>query len=75
MGLLSLAIWMPIVFGVVLLAIGRDDQARTVRWIALIGAIASFLVTLPLLKRPAGLPALTSITTLVWMAFLCGLYC
>ncbi|RYG05960.1 MAG: NADH-quinone oxidoreductase subunit M, partial [Burkholderiales bacterium] len=49
MGLLSLAIWMPIVFGVVLLALGRDDQARSVRWIALIGAILSFLVTLPLL--------------------------
>ena len=48
MGLLSLAIWMPIVFGVVLLALGRDDQARTVRWVALIGAVASFLVTLPL---------------------------
>ena len=48
MGLLSLAIWVPIAFGVVLLALGRDDQARTVRWIALIGAIASFLVTLPL---------------------------
>ena len=48
MGLLSLAIWTPIVFGVVLLALGRDDQARTVRWVALIGALASFLVTLPL---------------------------
>ncbi len=48
MGLLSLAIWTPIVFGVVLLALGRDDQARTVRWIALIGAVVSFLVTLPL---------------------------
>jgi NADH-quinone oxidoreductase subunit M len=48
MGLLSLAIWTPIVFGAILLAMGRDDQARTVRWIALIGAIASFLVTLPL---------------------------
>ena len=48
MGLLSLAIWMPIAFGVLLLALGRDDQARTVRWIALIGALASFLVTLPL---------------------------
>jgi NADH-quinone oxidoreductase subunit M len=32
----------------VLLALGRDDQARSVRWVALIGAIASFLVTLPL---------------------------
>jgi NADH-quinone oxidoreductase subunit M len=48
MGLLSLVIWMPIAFGVVLLAFGRDDQARTVRWIALIGALVSFLATLPL---------------------------
>jgi NADH-quinone oxidoreductase subunit M len=48
MGLLSLAIWTPIVFGVVLLAIGNDEQARSVRWIALLGAVVSFLVTLPL---------------------------
>jgi NADH-quinone oxidoreductase subunit M len=48
MGLLSLAIWTPILFGVVLLALGRDDQARTVRWVSLIGALVSFLVTLPL---------------------------
>src|SRR3954470_11506488 len=51
MGLLSLAIWTPIVFGALLLALGRDDQARTVRWIALIGAVVSFLVTLPLYGR------------------------
>jgi NADH-quinone oxidoreductase subunit M len=48
MGLLSLAIWTPIFFGAVLLALGRDEQARRVRWIALIGAVVSFLVTLPL---------------------------
>ena len=48
MGLLSLAIWMPIAFGVLLLVLGRDDQARVVRWVALVGAVASFLVTLPL---------------------------
>jgi NADH-quinone oxidoreductase subunit M len=48
MGLLSLAIWTPIFFGVVLLALGRDDQARMVRWIALIGALAGLAVTLPL---------------------------
>ena len=48
MGLLSLAIWTPIVFGVVLLALGRDDQAGAVRWVALIGALAGFLVILPL---------------------------
>ena len=48
MGLLSLAIWTPIAFGVVLLALGRDEQAKVVRWVALVGALVSFLVTLPL---------------------------
>ena len=46
--MLSLAIWTPIVFGVVLLALGRDEHARVVRWIALIGALLGFLLTLPL---------------------------
>jgi NADH-quinone oxidoreductase subunit M len=48
MGLLSLAIWTPILFGVVLLVLGRDEHARVVRWVALIGAVVSFVVTLPL---------------------------
>lgn len=48
MGLLSVSIWLPIAFGVVLLALGRDDKPQVVRWLALIGAIASFLVTIPL---------------------------
>ncbi len=51
MGLLSLAIWLPIVFGAALLAFGRDEHARAVRWVALIGAVLSFLVTLPLYTR------------------------
>lgn len=50
MGLLSLSIWIPIFFGVVLLAIGRDDQARVVRWIALIGALAGLAATVPLVS-------------------------
>ena len=48
MGLLSLAIWTPIFFGIVLLAVGDDNHARSVRWFALIGAVVSLLVTLPL---------------------------
>ena len=48
MGLLSLAIWTPIAFGVLLLALGRDEHAKSVRWIALTGAIVSLLVTFPL---------------------------
>ena len=51
MGLLSLAIWTPIVFGAVLLALGRDEHAKAVRWLALIGSLVSFLVTLPLYSR------------------------
>jgi NADH-quinone oxidoreductase subunit M len=45
---LSLAIWVPIAFGVFLLAFGRDDKANVVRWIALIGALLGLLVTVPL---------------------------
>jgi len=48
MGLLSLAIWTPIAFGIILLALGRDEHAGVVRWVAFIGALVSFLVTLPL---------------------------
>ena len=50
MGLLSLAIWTPILFGAVLLALGRESQVRAVRWLALIGAVVGLLVTLPLLS-------------------------
>ncbi|MCX7742485.1 MAG: NADH-quinone oxidoreductase subunit M [Tepidimonas sp.] len=48
MGLLSLAIWTPILFGAVLLAAGRDEHARVVRWIALVGALLGLAVTVPL---------------------------
>ena len=51
MGLLSFSIWTPIVFGIVLLAVGRDDKAQSVRWLALLGSIVSFLVTIPLYIR------------------------
>jgi len=45
---LSLAIWLPIVAGLAVLAVGRDRDAGAARWIALLGALAGFLVTLPL---------------------------
>jgi NADH-quinone oxidoreductase subunit M len=45
---LSLAIWVPIAAGVAVLAIGRDRDAATARWIALAGALAGFIVTIPL---------------------------
>ncbi|ULJ69578.1 NADH-quinone oxidoreductase subunit M [Wielerella bovis] len=46
--LLSLAIWVPIVAGVLVLATGSDSRAPLARILALIGAAAGFLVTLPL---------------------------
>ena len=49
MAYLSLAIWIPIVFGIILLAVGRDDQPGTARWIALVGSLVSFLVTIPVI--------------------------
>lgn len=49
--LLSLAIWLPIVAGIVVLATGSDRYAGIARILAFIGALASFLVTLPLFTR------------------------
>ncbi|MBM5571163.1 MULTISPECIES: NADH-quinone oxidoreductase subunit M [Deefgea] len=46
--LLSLAIWLPIVAGLVVLATGGDKNAPAARWLALAGALVSFLVTIPL---------------------------
>lgn len=47
--ILSLAIWVPVVFGILLLVVGRQENAAFTRWVALIGAIAGFLVTIPLM--------------------------
>jgi len=44
---LSLAVWVPIVAGLIVLAVG-DRNLREARWVALLGAVAGFLVTIPL---------------------------
>jgi NADH-quinone oxidoreductase subunit M len=49
MSLLSLAIWLPIAVGVVLLMLGGEENASRVRWIALVGSILAFAVTIPLI--------------------------
>lgn len=48
--LLSLAIWLPVAFGILVIAVGSDDNPALVRLISLVGSIASFLVTLPLIS-------------------------
>lgn len=46
--LLSVAIWLPIIFGMLVLATGSDRNAPLARVIALVGSILGFLVVIPL---------------------------
>ncbi len=48
LSLLSLVVWVPIAAGVAVLATGSDRNAGLARVLALIGAIAGFVVSLPL---------------------------
>ncbi|KHK56377.1 NADH:ubiquinone oxidoreductase subunit M [Ralstonia sp. A12] len=48
---LSFAIWLPIFFGVLVLASGSDRNPGYVRWMSLIGSLISFVITLPLVTR------------------------
>ena len=46
--LLSLAIWVPVFAGFLVLLTGDDKHASSARWIALLGSLAAFAVTIPL---------------------------
>jgi NADH-quinone oxidoreductase subunit M len=46
--ILSFSIWLPIAFGVAVLFTANDNKPCVTRWLALVGSIASFLVTIPL---------------------------
>ena len=48
MPLLSLAIWVPVIAGLVVLAAGSDRNSPLARVLALLGAVAGLLVTIPL---------------------------
>ncbi|OZI24744.1 NADH-quinone oxidoreductase subunit M [Bordetella genomosp. 7] len=45
---LTLAIFVPIVFGLLVLALGRDDRPGLTRVLSLVGALIGFAVTIPL---------------------------
>jgi NADH-quinone oxidoreductase subunit M len=47
--LLSASIWIPIFFGLVILALGNDRNPVVVRTVSLIGALAGLLPTIPLI--------------------------
>ena len=46
--LLSLAIWVPIIFGVLVLMKGGEHRVAQARLLALIGSLVSFMITLPI---------------------------
>lgn len=48
---LSLSIWLPILFGVLVLAVGRDKNPGFTRVLSLAGAIISLLPTIPLVTN------------------------
>jgi NADH-quinone oxidoreductase subunit M len=47
---LSCAIWLPIAAGILVLVVGEKSRGATAKWIALVGAVLGFLVTLPLYR-------------------------
>ena len=47
--ILSLAIWLPIIVGILVLAVGNDSNPGPSRWLALIGSILGLIVTIPLI--------------------------
>ena len=48
---LSLSIWVPIIFGLIVLAVGRDSRAGMVRVLSLAGSLVSLLPTIPLITQ------------------------
>jgi len=66
--LLSLAIWVPIFSGLVVLLTGSDRNSPLARMLALLGAIAGLLVALPLYTGfDASTPAMQFVELLPWI--------
>jgi NADH-quinone oxidoreductase subunit M len=68
MPLLSLAIWVPIAAALLVLAAGGDRNAALQRQLALVGAVAGFLVTIPIYAgfNPA-LPGMQFVELMPWI--------
>ncbi|HYG55890.1 MAG TPA: NADH-quinone oxidoreductase subunit M [Burkholderiales bacterium] len=66
--ILSLAIWIPIAAGLLVLTVGGDQRAPLQRWIALVGAVLGFLVTIPLWAGfNLGTPAMQFVELTPWI--------
>ena len=49
--ILSYAIWIPIVFGLIILIYGSERPSAGIRYLALFGAVFGFIATLPLISN------------------------
>ncbi|MFT3850977.1 MAG: NADH-quinone oxidoreductase subunit M [Propionivibrio sp.] len=66
--LLSLAIWVPILSGLVVLATGSDRNAPLAKMLALAGSIVGLLVTIPLYTRfNLTTPSMQFVELLAWI--------
>ena len=66
--LLSLVIWVPILVGGLVLATGSDQNAVLARWLALAGALAGFIVAIPLyMGFVLGTPAMQFVELVPWI--------
>src|SRR6266568_4486816 len=65
---ISLAIWVPIVAGLIVLATGPDRNARQARIVALSGAVIGFVVTIPLVAGfDTGTSAMQFVQKIPWI--------
>ena len=66
---LTLAIFTPIVFGLLVLATGREHNPNVSRVLALIGSIAGLIVTIPLIAGfNAGTADMQFVENTAWVA-------
>ena len=72
---LSLSIWIPILFGVLVIVLGRNGRDGLARQVALIGSIIAFAVTIPVMTGFDGSTAnLQFIENFEWLPSLSASY-
>jgi NADH-quinone oxidoreductase subunit M len=68
MGVLSLSIWFPIFSGLLLWLFGRDSQVRSVRWLALLAALVSLMLTWPVVSNfKTGISGMQFVEKTLWI--------
>ena len=66
--ILSLAIWVPIAFGILVLAVGNDREPGPSRWLALAGSVLGLAVAFPLWTRFEPVAAMQFVELGPWIA-------